>query len=551
MLDHRPDDYADGVAAAPRNPRLGPVGWARFAWRQLTSMRTALALLLLLGIASVPGSLVPQRTSDPNGVVMYQQRNPELFKTLDALGAFNAYSSFWFSAIYLLLFISLIGCIIPRTTHHLRSLRSAPPTTPARLSRLPSHRVEHSAAGPEEALTTAHTLLRRSGYRVVRYDQGDRITLSAERGYLRETGNLVFHLALIGILVSIAIGSGFIYSGQKIVLQGSSFTNSTINYDSFNPGRFYVDGQLDPYSFRLDSFEPRYSIEPRTGRVTPQEYTARVTIREQGAAARKGIIKVNEPLDAGGTQIYLLGNGYAPSVSILDPAGKVIDTSTTPFLAQDGALTSLGVVKVPDGLSKQLGLRGFFYPQPVQTAQGIASIYPDAGRNTLLSLEVWQGDLGLNKGVAVNAYSLDTTKMTKLAGRNAPVKALQLTRGQTVKLPNGLGSVRFDGWKRFIGIEIRHDPTKVPMAVLVSLAVLGLLVSLFVPRRRVWVAATKDGSGARLEYAALARGDDPRLSDALASLAWQHLDRLGERPSWTVGPDRDAGGSGARGWSSS
>src|SRR5690606_24900956 len=111
-------------------PKLGPLGFARFVWRQLTSMRTALVLLLLLALASVPGSLVPQRSSDPNGVLQFRARDPEGFAILDSFGLFSTFSSPWFSAIYLLLFVSLIGCIIPRTKHHFDALRARPPKTP-------------------------------------------------------------------------------------------------------------------------------------------------------------------------------------------------------------------------------------------------------------------------------------------------------------------------------------------------------------------------------------------------------------------------------------
>ncbi|MBX9718880.1 MAG: cytochrome c biogenesis protein ResB, partial [Microbacteriaceae bacterium] len=64
-------------------PKLDVAGWLRFAWRQLTSMRTALVLLLLLAVAAIPGSLVPQRSADPNGVVQYERDNPEMFAVLD------------------------------------------------------------------------------------------------------------------------------------------------------------------------------------------------------------------------------------------------------------------------------------------------------------------------------------------------------------------------------------------------------------------------------------------------------------------------------------
>src|SRR6478609_7456497 len=99
-------------------------------------MRTALLLLLLLAIAAVPGSLVPQRSSDPNGVTQYFQAHPDIAPFLDKLQAFDVYTSVWFSAIYLLLFASLVGCVIPRTKHHFDALRAKPPRTPVRLVRM-------------------------------------------------------------------------------------------------------------------------------------------------------------------------------------------------------------------------------------------------------------------------------------------------------------------------------------------------------------------------------------------------------------------------------
>lgn len=56
-----PADHVDRPVDEPTNPRLSVSGWARWAWRQLTSMRTALVLLLLLAVAAIPGSLVPQQ----------------------------------------------------------------------------------------------------------------------------------------------------------------------------------------------------------------------------------------------------------------------------------------------------------------------------------------------------------------------------------------------------------------------------------------------------------------------------------------------------------
>src|SRR6185312_8321445 len=205
----RPSDHYDSPAptkdATPA--KLGFIGYCRFFWRQLTNMRTALLLLLLLAIAAVPGSLFPQRVADPNGVTQYFAANPDTAPILDKFQLFDVYNSVWFSAIYLLLFISLVGCVIPRTLHHLRALRSKPPRTPAKLDRLGAFAAFDLPAGetdaegrpftPASVVESARAVLRRSRYRVQLFEGRD-LSVSAERGYLRETGNLVFHTALLG-----------------------------------------------------------------------------------------------------------------------------------------------------------------------------------------------------------------------------------------------------------------------------------------------------------------------------------------------------------------
>jgi hypothetical protein len=65
------------------------------------------------------------------------------------------------------------------------------------------------------------------------------------------------------------------------------------------------------------------------------------------------------------------------------------------------------VIKVPDGLAKQVAFQGFFCPTPVTTTTGCASISPYLSDSAVLQLSVFTGDLGLDKGVAVNAYSLN------------------------------------------------------------------------------------------------------------------------------------------------
>ncbi|PPG22882.1 cytochrome C biogenesis protein [Rathayibacter sp. AY1E8] len=534
----RPADHYDSDGTVTQ-PALGFTGWLRWMWRQLTSMRTALFLLLLLAIAAVPGSLVPQRSSDPNGVTQYFVDNPDLAPLLDKVQAFDTYTSAWFSSIYLLLFVSLIGCIVPRTRHHFQAMRSRPPRTPARLQRLAGYTVrEVEGATEEEAVASAHSVLRRAGYRVERYDdpRGRWSSVSAERGYLRETGNLVFHSALVGILVAVGVGGGFGYSGQRVLVEGSQgFANNLAAYDSFNPGRFFDSSQLDPYQLTLDSLDVKYEEQNQSALGQPVDFTANVTTSERGGGTEDRTIKVNDPLAIGGTNVYLLGNGYAPTITVRDPSGRAIFTDSVPFLPQDANLTSVGVVKVPDGLSEQLGLTGFFYPTQDTLASGAStSIFPDL-QYPVLSLNVFSGDLGLDGGVPTSVYVLNTDSLTRLTGGTTGVAPITLKPGDTAELPNGLGSVTFDNTgadptrigtdsvKRFASFDIHHDATQGWVLLFAILVLAGLLTSLFVPRRRVWVKATaQDDGGLLLEYAGLARGEDPQLVRAVRTIADRH-----------------------------
>lgn len=544
----RPSDHVDGVARAEDDasiaqPRLGPLGYVRYFWRQLTSMRTALILLLLLALGAVPGSLVPQRSSDPNGVIQYQQQNPDTFKVLDALGLFSTFTSPWFSAIYLLLFISLVGCIVPRLKHHLDALRAKPPKTPVRLERLVGFTATTTSTDAETAITEAGALLRRQGYRVARYDtegRGAFLSVSAERGYLRETGNLIFHIALVGMLLTVGVFGSFGYTGQRILVNGEAFTNSLTDYDSHTFGRFADENSLQPFQLRLDDFVPKYLFQD--GNWEPQDFTATVATRVPGAKWDDQTLKVNSPLDVGGTQVYLLGNGFAPVVTIKDPSGTVVYEGAVPFISQDANLTSSGVIKVPDGLSKQVAFQGFFCPTPVvTTVDGVKSACQSISpyleeKKAVLQLSVFTGDLGLDAGQATNVYTLNEDKLTKIAGFNTDVAGLQLTEGQSAQLPKGLGSIEFTGIERYISVDIHHDPTPQYALLFAVLILGGLLLSLFVPRRRVWIKAypASGSQPTRVEYAGLARGEDPTLARGVADLAERHRQYLSDSEQ----PDR-------------
>lgn len=85
--------------------------------------------------------------------------------------------------------------------------------------------------------------------------------VSAEKGYLREFGNLVFHFALLGLLVAVAVGKLFGYEGNVIVIAdgGPGFCSaSPAAFDSFRAGNTVDGTSLHPICVRVNNFQAHY-----------------------------------------------------------------------------------------------------------------------------------------------------------------------------------------------------------------------------------------------------------------------------------------------------
>ena len=518
---------------APNLPSLGVIGWARWFWRQLTSMRVALLLLLLLSLGAIPGSLIPQDGVDAMKVEEFRQNHDILAPVYDKLGLFHVYSSVWFSAIYILLFVSLIGCIVPRTWQFVGQLRGLPPGAPRRLDRLPAHTSWRTGAEPEEVREAALTLLKKRRFRA--HAVGDAV--AAEKGYLREVGNLAFHIALIVMLIAFAWGQLFKYEGNKLILEGDGFANTLTQYDDFKSGNLFDQDQLDPFSFSLKDFRGTY--EP-TGpnRGTPRIYEAHVTYSEGADGAEKTkTIKVNKPLEIEGSKVYLVSHGYAPVVTVKDAKGNVVtDKQAVALLPLDSNVTSSGAIKVMDGyrnakgVKEQLGFNAFFLPTYGGKGSTMLSTFP-ALINPMLALSAYHGDLGVDAGFPQSIYQLDKTNLKEFKDSDGKLFKKQLKVGETMTLPNGAGSVTFNGIHEWAGFQVTQQPGSGWALGGAVVAILGLAGSLFIQRRRVWVRAVRGADGVTVvEMAGLGRSESAKVPEELGDLAGVLYDRAPDAP---------------------
>lgn len=476
-----------------RSGELTFVELLRWGWRQLTSMRTALILLLLAALAAIPGSIVPQANVDAFEVSQWQAAHPDLTPIYEKLGLFSVYDSPWFSAIYLLLMVSLIGCILPRLGVYAKAVRARPPKAPRNLARLPEHATYRTEESPQDAGAALAAALRRRRYRVVDTDTdrtGD-VIVAAERGYLREAGNLLFHCSVLIVLVGFALGSLFGYQGGVIVMVGGGFSNNLTQYDDFDPGSLWASEDVDPFSFDVTDFDIEWyddATEPAFGQarsfVSHLEYT-----EEVGGEVKDYDLRVNHPLKIGDTNVFLIGHGYAPVITVRDPAGEIVYTGPTIFLPTDLSFASFGVVKVADGLERQVGLEGEFYPSyGFDMETGPYSYYGDA-ENPAISMTIWSGDLSIDNGDPQSVYALNKDGLTQEVGEDGQPLRVDLQMGESTDLPDGLGTVTLEGYERWNRVQISQTPGMFIALSGVILALIGLLGSLFIRPRRIWVRA--------------------------------------------------------------
>ncbi|MET8229549.1 cytochrome c biogenesis protein ResB [Micromonospora sp. NPDC005298] len=516
------DDRPEAEAPAPRRRPNRLLALLRNSWRQLTSMRTALILLFLLAVAAIPGSVLPQRGISPEKVNEYFVEHPDWAPRLDRIGAFEVFGSVWFSAIYLLLFTSLIGCITPRLRDHVRALRSRPPVAPKRLARLPQHTVLPAPAGGAEAVAE---VLRKRRWRVeVRGDE-----VSAEKGFLKETGNLLFHTSLIAVLIGVALGSWYGWSGNRLLVAGAdnAFCNTRQQYAEAKLGPRVDSADLPRFCLRLDDFQARFLDSGQ-----PEFFNATVTVDGPDEPTRRADFSVNSPLRLKDSSVYLLGHGYAPVIRYTDRFGRS-QLSDDPFLTTgDMGLTSEGLAAFPDANvdpatgrrapDQQVAFTGIYLPTAPEQAPFVRSQYPTE-RNPVLNLVAYRGNLGQDAGIPGSIYQLDQRQVR--TGKVKEVGTKLLRKGETWTLDDG-SRVEFLGTERYVTLSVRHDPGSTMLLVSCGVLLVGLMGSLFGKRRRVFFrvvpADPAEGSptsgSSLMEAGGLPRTDYPGFADEFAQL---------------------------------
>lgn len=497
------------------------------AWHWLTSMRTALALMFLLALGATPGALLPQRSLNRDNVTEYIENNGKIAEIYDKLQLFDVFSSTWFNSITILLFISLIGCIIPRFREHYKQMKARPVRAPKNLNRLPLNGagvVDKPIAEVEEHITTLF-----KGWHLAAYSkEEDRVgqrSFSAEKGYSRELYNLLFHLGLVGMLVAIAIGRMVYYEGQVIVIASdreeinSQFCNTaTANFDSFRAGLLFDGTGLNTYCLEAHNFTADYLPNGQADSFRSDiSYAVGDEINTDRSTWKQYSVEVNHPLRVGNDRVYLQGHGFAPTFTIKWPNGET-RTQTVQFRPDDLTyFLSSGVVRFdpPAGMypelydrrQHQITIQGLFAPTAAWSGDNneiLASRYP-AMTDPAVAIDIYRGDNGLDAGTSQNIFTIDPIQIH--TGQLQKIERVNLTLDQSVTLDDGT-EITFNGAEEFANFQISYDPTQYWVLVFTLLSLASLVGSLTVKRRRVWVRLEPlSDTTTKIETAGLARTD--------------------------------------------
>ena len=489
-------------------------------WRTLRSMRTALILLLLIALASVAGSLLPQRPNSPERVLQYRAAHRFWGTFFDRAGLFDVFGSWWFVLITTLLFVSLVACLVPRTRALWRALHT-PPMQAREIDAFPQYAEVRVAAAPEAAIDAARRTMRRRGFRVA-LDTA-RPALAAEKGVAREVGSLAFHWAFILLLAGVIYGKGTGFSGVIAVVEGQSWIDAEANYDgTIQAGRFF-DG-FTGIGLHLREFGSDFL---RTGQ--PMDFVSSVDLQApDGSLVRRQDIRVNQPAKIEGLWIYQSGFGWAPMIEVTDrgeivSSGPVVmDRDPAPEGVVDFAMPWRGVVKLPGageaGADRAIELE--LWPD----SSAFAALLDPGGEpqamleafDPIIRFTVWDGPL-----TDLSTNRLDTTAMREVAagivgaGRTADLGDGAALTGSDA----GSGSaISFPELRQYSVFQVTRD-AGLPLVLAAAILILvGLLPALYSSRRKVWVRADPDGDGAVVRLGGLAMQRKPQFEEEFARL---------------------------------
>ncbi len=518
---------SNAPATTPPMPKFDPL---RATWRLLTNVKFAVALVSLAVLASLLGVVLPQLPAEMRGnpparsawLELQRQDFGWLTGTLDGLDLFDVFHSPWFMALWFVIVAAVTVCTISRFPPTWRSVQRPPMRVAERYFETARHRASFTHAGGVEAV---EGLLRRRRYQVTRTREAEGVTeLFAERFPWTQYATFISHMALLMLLVGGLLTSlaGF----QRTLALAESRPAAPLFGDP-GPGQIFV------------GMEDAHRGVDAAGNIV--DFHSDLLLR-RGDEVVRCTATVNDPCSTFGYRFHQAAFfDDLAYLAIWGPDGRVLfddvldfenESTATPALTvtdTDGAVVfDQALPQMASVPGSTLGYEGDLGLAELALGDTVYGVSWRAEGETLVALVDGEGfdPVELRPGEAVD------TGRHRIAFRGIAsvpaIPVLDMPRGQTVgvvnvQMPEGAdgrpflfitdidaGNVviaegatvetssgyryRFGGRVGASGIDVRRDPGDTFIWVAVGLAMLGLGVTFYVPRRRLWVRVTEQGT---------------------------------------------------------
>lgn len=441
---------------------FSPNGALEWLWGFFTSMRLALALMLGLAGFALLGSVLiqapPGMAADPAAYDAWLQglkpRYGGFVNVFDKLGLFSIFNSIWFRGLAVALTTSILACSIKRTpTLWKAAVHPRTRVSDAFYTAAPYSETIATTASPDDALTAARRVFRASRFRtVVDADPSAGVThLYIDQNRWAPFGTVIAHLSVVVVLAGAIIGSTFGYRDESFAVP----VGSTVEVGAGTGLSVHAAGFSDSYY--------------ESG--APSDYASELVLYQNGLEVARKTVRVNDPLEYGGTAFYQSFFGPAAVMKVTDASGANVYQGGVPLLwSSDDDKRRVGQLQ----LSNQ-GLIVYV----VGAASGRVDPVIRPGQ---MQVEVYR------------------------VGQTRPFNIQVLTQGE----PMAVGDLNytFEREQQYTGLIVARDPGQM-LVWLGSLAlILGVFLVFLFPNRRIWAAVrARPEGGAEVSLGATARHD--------------------------------------------
>jgi len=430
-------------------------------WSFFASVKLAIVLLVLISVASILGTLIPQQEA---AGLFISRLSPGMADFLRGLQLFNIFHSAWFMVLLGLLALNLIVCSLDRfPMAWKRFSQKNEPDRDDLFETIPPDQMVVKETSITEETSRLEKLLGKKG-RVGRKDLDDRSYLYAEKGAYSYFGVYLIHISVLVVMAGFIVGFLFGFEGYMNIPEGESSTVVTLKRGK---GAKKLDFAIRCDRFFIDFYENG----------APKTYRSDLTFMQDGRAVQSASVLVNHPVTYAGMRFYQASYGMIP-------AGDTIMNITQ------------GDKKIKD----------------VQVAIGMEFDLPEK-KATAQITRVEENLMGMGPAVKLNIRSpagnfqfwvFEAIEQIAQANPGLLEQVPLFNPGAFKPYVFSLGHV---DRRYYTGLQVAQDPGVPVVATGAGLMMIGFIIVFFCSHRQIWIRLDRKADKTRISIAGKSNRD--------------------------------------------